>query len=323
VNWIAELPLQEQDNIDYNDHFYRQRLRALQAVDELVDGLFERLEKYDLLDNTYIFYSTDNGYTIGQHRRQPGKESGFEEDINIPLIIRGPGVAEGRVSSLVTTHTDLAPTFLSLVGGSLDHKLDGTPIPVHDLPLVAAAESGKWHEHVNIEYWGLAVFEGQYGGHDVHWNNTYKGLRVIGKGYNLYYSVWCNDEHQLYDLEQDPYQVDNLLASSRKDQNTTPARKLLGVPLTKVVSRLDSLLFVLKSCKGDVCRKPWEALHPDGGVETLQDALDKEYDHFYEQEQVRIKYNRCEQGYIIDAEGPQFEVDGLVYRHGVKWSEWV
>jgi hypothetical protein len=162
VNWIAELPVQSQENVDYNDHFYRQRLRALQAVDELVDGLFERLEKYDLLDNTYIFYSTDNGYTIGQHRRQPGKESGFEEDINIPLIIRGPGVGKGKISSLVTTHTDLAPTFLSLIGASLDHELDGTAIPVHELPLIAAAEEKKWHEHVNVEFWGLAAFEGQY-----------------------------------------------------------------------------------------------------------------------------------------------------------------
>jgi hypothetical protein len=98
---------------------------------------------------------------------------------------------------------------------------------------------------------------------------------------------------------------------------------LLGVPLTKVVSRLDSLLFVLKSCKGDVCRQPWEALHPGGRVRSLRDALDGEYDFFYEEEQVRIKYNRCEQGYLLDAEGPQFEIEGLVYRDGARWSEWV
>lgn len=296
-------------------------MRALQAVDELVDGLFERLHKYDLLDNTYIFYSTDNGYTIGQHRRQPGKESGFEEDINIPLIVRGPGIAQGAVSSLVTTHTDLAPTFLSLIGASLDHNLDGTPIPVHDVALLTAEKERQWHEHVNVEYWGMAVFEGQFGGNDMHWNNTYKGLRVIGKDYDLYYSVWCNDEHQLYDLKKDPYELDNLLATGTKD--VSPARSLLGAPLSRVVSRLDSLLFVLKSCKGDVCREPWAALHPEGGVSSLRDALDKQFDYFYEEEQVRIKYNRCEQGYIIEAEGPQFEVDGLVYRDGIRWSEWV
>jgi hypothetical protein len=192
---------------------------------------------------------------------------------------------------------------------------------VHGAALATATEKEKWQEHVNVEYWGMAVFEGEYGGNDLHYNNTYKGLRLIGKDYDLYYSVWCNDEHQLYDLKTDPYELDNLLSSSRKD--SSPARALLGKPLTKVASRLDSLLFVLKSCKGDVCRKPWEALHPYGGVQTLKDALSSEYDFFYEEEQVRIKYSRCEQGYIIDAEGPQFELDGLIYRDGVRWSEWV
>jgi hypothetical protein len=135
--------------------------------------------------------------------------------------------------------------------------------------------------------------------------------------------VWCNDAHQLYDLKIDPYEIDNLLADSHHARDTSPARKVMGVPLIKVASRLDSLLFVLKSCKGDVCRKPWEALHPDGRVQTLKDALNDEYDYFYQEEQVKIKYNRCEQGYIVDAEGPQFPLEGLVYRHGVKWSEWV
>ena len=84
------MPLLNQTVIDYNDHFYRQRLRALQAVDEMIEGLVNRLESYGILDNTYIFYSSDNGYHVSQHRLHPGKECGFEEDINVPLIVRGP-----------------------------------------------------------------------------------------------------------------------------------------------------------------------------------------------------------------------------------------
>jgi hypothetical protein len=92
--------------------------------------------------------------------------------------------------------------------------------------------------------------------------------------------------------------------------------------VTKVAARLDSLLFVLKSCKGEQCVKPWQALHPAGDVSALEHALASRFDIFYEEEQVRIKYNRCEAGYIIDAEGAQFEGDGLVYRDGLRWSEW-
>lgn len=54
ASWIKGLPRQNQTTVDYNDHFYRQRLRALQAVDEMVDGLFERLKQYHILENTYM-----------------------------------------------------------------------------------------------------------------------------------------------------------------------------------------------------------------------------------------------------------------------------
>jgi hypothetical protein len=98
---------------------------------------------------------------------------------------------------------------------------------------------------------------------------------------------------------------------------------LLGVPFAKVVSRLDALLFVLKSCKGQTCVRPWQALHPAGNVQSLQDALAARYDDFYVHQQKKVSYDRCEAGYIVDAEGPQFERDGLVYRHGASWSDWV
>lgn len=99
----------------------------------------------------------------------------------------------------------------------------------------------------------------------------------------------------------------------------------------KVIARLDSLLFVLKSCKGRTCVRPWEALHPQGNVANLHDALGKRFDVFYEQQQKKVRFDRCELGYIVDAEGPQFEMDGVVYtagaeggykRGGVSWSEW-
>jgi len=53
------------------------------------------------LDNTYIIYSSDNGYHIGQHRMAPGKKCVFEENINVPLIIRGPKVAKGKKTDMV------------------------------------------------------------------------------------------------------------------------------------------------------------------------------------------------------------------------------
>lgn len=203
ANWIRTLAKQTKDNVDYNDYFYRQRLRALQSVDELVDGIVSRLEDYGILEDTFIIYTSDNGYHIGQHRLQPGKECGYEEDVNVPLIVRGPGVPQNQVTEVVTTHTDLAPTILELAGVTRVSgvEFDGEKIPLTNDSIEQAADSR--HEHVNIEYWGFALAEGQqFPGNEFYWiNNTYKALRVASDSWNLYYSVWCNGEHELYDLK--------------------------------------------------------------------------------------------------------------------------
>lgn len=157
----------------------------------------KRLEDYGILDNTYIIYTTDNGYHIGQHRLQPGKECGFEEDINIPLVIRGPNVPANTTTDIITSHTDLVPTIFELIGQQAKPEFDGAAIPVTQDKLDLAQSTR--HEHVNVEYWGFALTEGQYG-QEIYWNNTYKALRIVGDGYNLYYSVWCSNEHELYDL---------------------------------------------------------------------------------------------------------------------------
>jgi hypothetical protein len=96
-----------------------------------------------------------------------------------------------------------------------------------------------------------------------------------------------------------------------------------GHLLSKIVPRLDALLFVLKSCKSSTCQKPWQALHPDGDVVTLEDALASRFDRFYEAEQQRVEYSFCSNGYLIEAEGPMWETQGLMYREGLYWDEWV
>ncbi|PYH91597.1 arylsulfatase [Aspergillus ellipticus CBS 707.79] len=325
ANWIKGLKRQNDTNVEYNDYFYRSRLRALQAVDELVDGIFTRLQDYGILENTYIVYSSDNGYHIGQHRLQPGKSCGYEEDINVPLIIRGPGVAQNATTDIITAHTDLAPTFLQLLDIPLRPDFDGDPIPL--TPASIEGAKAERQEHVTVEYWGFAAGEGIYDFDLSAYNNTYKALRIKGTGYNLYYSVWCNNEHELYDMTTDPHQLHNLLSTD--NQIDLSSDNILNVSLSKLALRLDSLLLVLKSCKGQACVKPWEALHPGGEVTTLKDALDERYDDFYELEQTtRVHFEECVRGYLLDAEGPQFDpgnsAEGSVFfRDGLPWYEWV
>jgi hypothetical protein len=108
----------------------------------------------------------------------------------------------------------------------------------------------------------------------------------------------------------------NLYSSSR---SYTADTRLLGISLPLVIDRLDSLMMVLKSCKGSACIEPWKVLHPQGDVNSLSDALKVRFDTFYEK-QTRVSFSRCELGYIIDSEGPQAPYQ---YRKGWNWHSWV
>ncbi|KAJ6616668.1 hypothetical protein B0H10DRAFT_2219327 [Mycena sp. CBHHK59/15] len=195
---------------------------------------------------------------------------------------------------------------MQLLGVDLRDGFDGTPIP--------PARTASMSEHIDMEYWGNldARNEGNSGS-TVPTNNTYKSARVIWTSYNLYYTVWCDHNHELYDMTADPYQMTNLLsASNATDADITSSIHFSTVASSSVVqlhmrrrirpqaavspqrhpqlvSRLD---MVLKSCKADAYRSPWNVLHPRGNVQNLEDAMASEYDSFYAS-QPKVSLSEC------------------------------
>ncbi|EEP83025.1 hypothetical protein UREG_07890 [Uncinocarpus reesii 1704] len=329
AGWIAAMPRLNQTQIDYHDEYQRCRLRSLQSVDEMVGDMIEKLKQHDELDNTYFIYTTDNGFHISQYRLPPGKTCGFDTDIRIPMVARGPGVGRNKVNDDISSHTDFAATFLAIAGQKRE-DLDGVAIPL-------SKNLGKRQktEHTAVEFWGVGRTEGIYDpfytnafkDQDNNYiNNTYKAVRLIGKGYNLYYSVWCSNEKEYYDVSADPGQIKNLATSPALAHK----HSIRGRPYDQIVNRLDALMMVTKSCKGSECVEPWNTLHPQGNVKDLKDALHPKYDDFYKQ-QPKVSFSSCELGYIKEVEGPQ-DVNAYRGRHphdkrepeyGGHWSYWV
>lgn len=158
ASYFKDLPRLSDSQIQYLDNFQRRRLQSLQAVDDLIDGIFDALQDHpEVLANTYVIYTADNGFHLGQHRLPTGKTCGIEEDVNVPFIIRGPGIAKNKILNFPSSHTDLAPTFLKLAGIPLRDDFDGLPIPVRSADRTPGAIKT---EHVNIEYWGKGIIEG-------------------------------------------------------------------------------------------------------------------------------------------------------------------
>ena len=71
------------------DELHRKRLQSMLAVDDMIGDLVKSLHDSGELDNTYIFFTSDNGFHLGQHRLGAGKWTPYEEDIRVPLIVRG------------------------------------------------------------------------------------------------------------------------------------------------------------------------------------------------------------------------------------------
>jgi N-acetylglucosamine-6-sulfatase len=131
--WIGRPPLGPRQIQQLEAH-YRKRLQSLQAVDDLIVALVNELQAQGQLARTYIFFMSDNGFHLGEHRLPVGKDTAYEEDIRVPMIVRGPGVPEGRTLPHIGLNNDFAPTWAELAGASAPGFVDGRSL----VPLLGA-----------------------------------------------------------------------------------------------------------------------------------------------------------------------------------------
>jgi N-acetylglucosamine-6-sulfatase len=198
------------------------RLRAcmMAAVDEGVGMLLEALERRGELDNTFIVFLGDNGYFFGEHGLGPERRFPYEEGIRAPFIVRYPRRIKAgmRVRNLVLCQ-DIAPTLVQLAGGKPGAHVQGRSL----LPLLAGKRAG-WRRSLLIEYWAENAMPWLVG-------MTYKCVRTE----RYKYIRWVNRSRdgeldELYDLEQDPYELANL----NRSRNHRDVREKLQRELRKL-----------------------------------------------------------------------------------------
>jgi N-acetylglucosamine-6-sulfatase len=153
--YIMAKPRLTQTQINSIDNDYRNRLRALQAVDEAVAALVATLAATGRLANTYIFFTADNGYHMGEHRLLPGKYTPYETDIHVPLIVRGPGVPAGIVRDQFAANLDLAETFADLAGVAQLPFSDGRSLK----GLLGATPPAAWRRAFLLEEFNQGEIE--------------------------------------------------------------------------------------------------------------------------------------------------------------------
>jgi N-acetylglucosamine-6-sulfatase len=208
-----------EDEASTIDDYYRQRLESMLAVDDMVGSLVQELESTGELDNTFIFFTSDNGFEQGEHRIKKGKNQAYEESSHVPLLVRGPGVPAGSETKKLALNTDFAPTFADLAGA--EFPADGRSL----VPLLGGDEDLPWRTSVLLERLP-----------------TQRGYQAIRTDTHKYVE-YNNGEKELYDLESDPYELDNLYASAD----------------TSLLKDLKAKLEALKSCSEEGCREAEDA----------------------------------------------------------------
>jgi N-acetylglucosamine-6-sulfatase len=201
-------------------------LEELQDVDVQVDKLLDSLSTTGLLANTYVFFTSDNGFMLGENR-QTGKNWPYEASAKLPLVIRGPGVDVGSSGALASM-VDVRATLANLAGVAGDVAYDG-----RSLADLFSGTHTTWRERL--------LFESPPYTTNVGWFALFEPPHI--------YVEWSTGAKELYDLVADPGELESLHASR-----------------PELVITYSSRLAALKTAQGDALRQAeatpswWKAL---------------------------------------------------------------
>ena len=222
---ISSLPLLTMTQIAAIDGEYRTRLESLQSVDEAIQQMVNTLAANGILDNTYVIFTSDNGYHLGHHRLRNGKTQVYEEDIRVPLIVRGPDVPARVTFEHFIVNIDFAPTIAELAGVRPGHTVDGQSFG--ELLTDRPPRAHLWRRDFLIEVYRRLPPLGN--GDAVRAVRTFQGEL---------YAEYESGPIELYDLRRDPYQLESLH----------------DVTATGYLRRLAHRLGELATCAGATCR---------------------------------------------------------------------
>jgi arylsulfatase A-like enzyme len=197
-----------------------ERMQSALTLEDLCKNVIKALERTNQLGNTYLIFTSDNGYHMGLHRLVEAKGTPYLESVEVPFVVRGPGVPKDASFEQLAANIDIAPTALDLAGVKVPSWMDGRSLrPFFD----GGGAPDSWRTALLIE--------NMEGAGEITPRPAYAGVRYEEEVYVEY----ADGEEEYYDLKTDPYQLEN------RPEDASQAMK--------------DKLAALKECAGNSCRK--------------------------------------------------------------------
>lgn len=251
--FIREAPYLSPEEIHTYRVYYDKALASLRSIDDGVKTVLDTLGTQHRLRNTYVIFTSDNGFFYGEHRLTGGKFLAYEPATHLPLLIRGPGIKPGTATGELAANTDIAPTVLELAGVKPDKSIDGTSLVPFlrdpDLRTRRGILFESFVETNDVEANGEPTAQkvvkevqrrrpngGGAKASIVAPPKDYEGIR-LGP---YKYIEWPDGEKELYDINKDPNELNNIV----RVPNYFPIRAFLHAQLIR-----------LEACVGHTCRE--------------------------------------------------------------------
>jgi N-acetylglucosamine-6-sulfatase len=212
-NWLKVIRPLGPMEVGKIDQAFRMRAQSVQAIDKMIGEIRSMLSALGA-ENTYIVFSSDNGLHMGEYSLRPGKQTPFDIDIRVPLVVVGPGVPKGQVVDAIVENVDLFETFLEIAGASSPSSPDGHSL----VPLLQGSAVADWRNLALIEHHRPVLNPADPDAPMPHSGSptSYEAMRTE----NALYVEYTDDETGYYDLTRDPLELknisDNLSAEKRK-----------------------------------------------------------------------------------------------------------
>lgn len=185
-------------------------IRTILSVDRNVGRVIDYLRDHDLLENTIIVYTSDQGFYMGEHGWFD-KRFMYEESFRTPLLIYMPGGKQGDISEMVQ-NIDYAPTFLEAAGVKVPSDIQGVSL----LPLLEGKKPEHWRDALYYHYYEYPAE-----------HSVYKHYGVRTDRYTLMHFYKDIDEWELFDLKNDPHELKNIYGQKGTESITRELKKKL------------------------------------------------------------------------------------------------